>query len=52
MLGSDGQSRWSDTHSAYWVAQHGDLTFAGRLLYDTLKSFYQTEPLLLTFLDT
>jgi hypothetical protein len=52
LLGSDSQSRWSEQHSAYWTATHADLTFRGRLLYDTLRSFHQTEPLLLTFLDT
>lgn len=52
LLGSDGQSRWSNRHGAYWVAGHDDLTFRGRLIYDTLKSLYRTEPLLLTFLDT
>lgn len=52
MLGSNGQSRFSESHGVYWVATHADLTFRGKLLYDTLKSFYQTEPLLLTFLDT
>lgn len=52
LLGSDGQSRYSDAHGTYWMAGHADLTFRGRLIYDTLKSLYRTEPLLLTFLDT
>lgn len=52
LLGSDGQSRYSDAHGAYWQAQHGDLTFRGRLIFDALKSSYHVEPLLLTFLDT
>lgn len=52
LLGSDGQSRYSDVHGTYWTANHGDLTFRGRLIFDTLKSLYRTEPLLLTFLDT
>lgn len=52
LLGSDCQSRWSNQHGAYWVASHDDLTFRGKLIYDTLKNLYQTEPLLLTFLDT
>lgn len=52
LLGSDGQSRHADQHGSYWVAGHADLTFRGRLIYDTLKSLYHTEPTLLTFLDT
>jgi hypothetical protein len=52
LLGSDGQSRYSNAHGAYWVATHADLTFRGRLIYDALKSSYHVEPLLLTFLDT
>lgn len=52
LLGSDGQSRYSDHHGTYWTAGHDDLTFHGKLVYDTLRSFYRVEPLLLTFLDT
>jgi hypothetical protein len=52
LLGSDGQSRYSNAHGGYWVASHHDLTFRGKLMYDTLRSLYRVEPLLLTFLDT
>lgn len=52
LLGSDSQSRYSDAHGTYWTAGHDDLTFRGKLVYDTLRSLYHVEPLLLTFLDT
>ncbi len=52
MLGSSSSSRFADRYGVYWTATHADLTFRGRLLFDTLKSFYGVEPLLLTFLDT
>lgn len=52
LLGSDGQSRYNDAHGVYWTATHADLTFRGRLIFDTLRSLYHVEPLLLTFLDT
>lgn len=52
LLGSSSQSRYSDEHGHYWTASYADLTFRGRLIFDTLKSLYGTKPLLLTFLDT
>lgn len=52
LLGSDGESRYSDAHGTYWTASYADLTFRGRLLYDIMRGLYGVEPLLLTFLDT
>lgn len=52
LLGSTMQSLWSEREGGYWVAGHDDLTVKGRMLSGILKSTYDVEPLILTFLDT
>jgi hypothetical protein len=39
-------------HGGGFEVTYDDLTFRGKLLYDTLKTAYGREPKLLTFLDT
>lgn len=38
--------------AGWWEAGYGDLTQAGKVLFDTLKAAFKVEPLILTFLDT
>lgn len=61
-LGSSGASVYDDTQElpddilqpyTFWpIYTREDLTEEGRQIYDTLKMFYQTEPVILLFLDT
>jgi hypothetical protein len=39
-------------HGGYFRVGYENLTTRGKLLYDTLKSAYDREPVILTFLDT
>jgi hypothetical protein len=51
-LGSSCHSLWNESAGRYWVASETDLTASGALLRYTLKSAFNVEPVLLTFLDT
>lgn len=51
-LGSSQFSLWSESRGSYWTAGEGNLTLAGRDLFNSLANAFDVAPLLLTFLDT
>jgi len=56
-LGSSGPSVYNNNNSlergTFWpIYTREDLTDEGKVLYDTLKSLYNIEPVILLFLDT
>ena len=51
LIGSTGQSLWSDTKEQYFTARLSDLTPEGKRLYHALKRIYG-EATIITLLDT
>jgi len=51
LIGSTGQSLWSDFKGEYFRPKYKDLTDTGKKLYDLLKGIYG-EVLIITKLDT
>lgn len=51
LIGSTGQSLWSDKHERYFVPRVSDLTPEGKRLYHTVKRLYG-EVTIVTLLDT
>jgi hypothetical protein len=51
-MGSTCQSLWSTARSEYFTASREDLTPGGLKLYETIRTVYGIDPLLITCLDT